>query len=63
LIGEEFFAASAYLSQDPKLMGSLKGQDWGKGVVMIFILLGAIVETLHVLGVLPFSMQPLLAAG
>ncbi len=63
LIGEEFFAASAYLSQDPKLIGSLKGQDWAKGVIMIIIALGAIVETLHVLGIVPFSMQPLLAAG
>ncbi len=63
LIGEEFFAASAYLSKDPKLIGSLKGQDWAKGVVMIIIGVGAVVETLHVLGVLPFSLQPLLVAG
>ena len=30
LIGEEFFAASAYLSNDPEQLGSLKGQDLGK---------------------------------
>ena len=29
LIGEELFAASAYLSREPKLLGSLKGQDIG----------------------------------
>lgn len=63
LIGEEFFAASAYLSQDARLIGSLKGQDWGKGLLMIFIAVGAVVETLHVLGVVPFSMQLLFAAG
>ena len=30
LIGEEFFAASAYLSGDPDQLGSLQGQDLGK---------------------------------
>ena len=30
LIGEEFFAASAYLSGEPAQLGSLKGQDMGK---------------------------------
>ena len=33
LIGEEFFAASAYLSGEPGQIGSLKGQDIGKLVV------------------------------
>lgn len=33
LIGEELYAASAYLSKEPLLMGSLKGQDWGKMIV------------------------------
>ncbi|MCK4416838.1 MAG: fibronectin type III domain-containing protein [Candidatus Latescibacteria bacterium] len=46
LIGEELFAASAYLSGEPRLLGSLKGQDWGKAVFMAFIALGAILETL-----------------
>ena len=45
LIGEELFAASAYLSQDPKQLGSLKGQDVGKGIAMVFILLGSLVAT------------------
>jgi hypothetical protein len=40
LIGEELFAASAYLSGEPKLLGSLKGQDVGKFVAMIAIILG-----------------------
>lgn len=34
LIGEELYAASAYLSKEPLLMGSLKGQDWGKMIVL-----------------------------
>ncbi|MBN4057176.1 fibronectin type III domain-containing protein [bacterium AH-315-J21] len=46
LIGEELFAASAYLSEDPKQMGSLKGQDVGKVVAMAAILIGSILATL-----------------
>ncbi len=33
LIGEEFFAASAYLTGSPEELGSLKGQDVGKLIV------------------------------
>ncbi|GAH92313.1 unnamed protein product, partial [marine sediment metagenome] len=29
LIGEELYAASAYLSHEPLLLGSLKAQDYG----------------------------------
>ena len=46
LIGEEFFAASAYLSGEPDQLGSLKGQDVGKIVVAIGIVLGVIGATL-----------------
>ena len=46
LIGEELFAASAYLSSEPKQLGSLKGQDVGKGIGMIAIVLGTAVWTL-----------------
>jgi len=42
LIGEELFAASAYLSREPKLIGSLKGQDVGKAVFLIAIVLGVL---------------------
>ena len=38
LIGEELFAASAYLSREPMLLGSLKGQDVGKALIMLLIL-------------------------
>jgi hypothetical protein len=40
LIGEEFFAASAYLSRDPDQLGSLKGQDVGKLVVAALMIAG-----------------------
>lgn len=37
LIGEELFAASAYLSGDPLQIGSLRGQDVGKAIVMFLL--------------------------
>jgi hypothetical protein len=39
LIGEELFAASAYLSREPKLLGSLKGQDIGGKLVFLTLAL------------------------
>ena len=48
LIGEELFAASAYLTEDKKMKGSLKGQDAGKAVAMLFIVLGVGLGTLAV---------------
>ena len=46
LIGEEFFAASAYLSGDPDQLGSLKGQDVGKVIVTVLVLIGVSLSTL-----------------
>ena len=46
LIGEEFFAASAYLSGEPDQLGSLKGQDMGKIIVAAGIIIGATLLTL-----------------
>jgi len=40
LIGEEFFAASAYLSGEPDQLGSLRGQDIGKVIVAATLLIG-----------------------
>ncbi len=40
LIGEELFAAGAYLSRDPLLLGSLKGQDYAKFLIMILMIIG-----------------------
>jgi hypothetical protein len=33
LIGEELYAASAYISKEPLLLGAIKGEDWGKVVI------------------------------
>ncbi|MCP4581843.1 MAG: hypothetical protein GY839_09495 [candidate division Zixibacteria bacterium] len=48
LIGEELYAASAYLSQEPVQLGTLKAQDYTKAVAMIIILLGAILITAEI---------------
>ena len=57
LIGEELFAASAYLSQDAKELGSLKGQDVGKAIVMISIVLGTILQTIAVISGSPLMVK------
>ena len=44
LIGEELFAASAYLSRDPQQLGSLKGQDVGKAIFVFVLIVGLILE-------------------
>jgi hypothetical protein len=45
LIGEELYAASAYLSQDPKLVGPLKAQDMVKAAILFLAILGVIEAT------------------
>ena len=44
LIGEELYAATAYLSREPMLLGSLRGQDWGKLLIFALIVLGVVLE-------------------
>ena len=53
LIGEEFYAASAYLSGDPDQIGSLKGQDVGKLIVAALMLIGCGLFTLGGDGAFP----------
>ena len=48
LIGEEFFAASAYLSNDPEQLGSLKGQDIGKVIAAGLLVVGCVLATIAV---------------
>ena len=47
LIGEELYAASAYLGREPLLLGTLKAQDWAKGLIMALLLFGALAASLH----------------
>ncbi len=44
LIGEELYAASAYLSREPLLLGSLRAQDIAKGILIGTLVLGAVLE-------------------
>ena len=46
LIGEELYAASAYLSQDPVLLGPLKAQDWTKIVIVVLVIISVILATI-----------------
>jgi hypothetical protein len=46
LIGEELFAASAYLSGEPRQLGSLRGQDIGKLLAIGGIIAGSLLATI-----------------
>lgn len=46
LIGEELFVASGYLTKDPQVLGSIKGQDVLKALVVLLILIGGILGIL-----------------
>jgi len=46
LIGEELYAASAYLSKEPLLLGPLKAQDYAKAILIALMVLGLITLTL-----------------
>ncbi len=45
LIGEELYAASAYLSREPVLLGAIKGQDMGKAVILAIIVIATLLAT------------------
>ena len=47
LIGEEFFAASAYLSKKPELIGGVRGQDMIKVAIIVVIILSTIIMTMY----------------
>jgi len=47
LIGEELFAASAYLSREPKLLGALKGSDYTKAIILFILILGGILASFN----------------
>ena len=56
LIGEEFFVASAYLSKKPELVGSIKGQDIVKLLVMIGIVLTVVLNGFFQAGWISFDI-------
>ncbi len=46
LMGEELYAASAYLSHEPLMLGGLKGQDFIKMIIVILLVVGLILVLL-----------------
>ena len=48
LIGEEIFAAGAYVSGDPQQIGSIAAQDWYKLTALALGILGALLATVGV---------------
>ena len=47
LMGEELYAASAYLSREPKLLGGLKGSDWMKVLSITLMTAGIVLFLLN----------------
>ena len=50
LIGEELYAASAYLSRERVLLATLRGQDVGKAIFLLAMVLGAGLAALGAVG-------------
>jgi hypothetical protein len=48
LIGEELYAASAYLSKEPVQIGTLRGQDLGKAFILAVIGAGTLIATIGI---------------
>jgi len=59
LIGEEFYAASAYLSGSPEMLGSIKGQDYVKVACMILIIFVFIFSLFDGYGIIDFDITKL----
>lgn len=47
MIGEEFYAASAYLSQDPSILASIKSSDYFKVLVLLAIVCGIAIASVR----------------
>ncbi|MCB0309682.1 MAG: hypothetical protein KDD42_00520 [Bdellovibrionales bacterium] len=56
LIGEELFAASAYLTREPVQLGSLYAQDRAKLLILIIIVIGVLTATLNAIPDLGLSL-------
>ncbi len=57
LIGEELYAASAYLSREPLILGSIKGQDLAKLVLIGLIVLGVVLSSVGLSSFADFFRQ------
>ena len=57
IIGEEYYAATAYLTREPVLAGSVVGQDRAKMLLLGVILLGIVAATLLILSGNPHAKE------
>jgi hypothetical protein len=57
LIGEELYAASAYLSREPLILGSIKGQDLAKVILIGLIALGVVLASIGQTAFVDFFVQ------
>jgi hypothetical protein len=58
LIGEELYAAGAYLSKDPVLIGTIRGQDLCKFLIMLLLTAGVLLSTVAgIAGFAPLAEQ------
>ncbi|NUQ70662.1 MAG: hypothetical protein HUU17_07555 [Chthonomonadales bacterium] len=57
IIGDEYYAASAYISREPTLLGSLVGQDYCKIIILLVVLIGTIAMSIPALGAKWFFIQ------
>jgi len=48
MIGEEFLAASAFITRDPNQVGSIAGQDYVKICAIILVLCGVVLTTANI---------------
>ena len=58
LLGEELYAASAYLSQEPAQIGPLKAQDYTKVLIVIIIIAGIVAISFGWDGILQLVKTP-----
>lgn len=58
LLGEELYAASAYLSGEPRMLGTLKGQDAGKALILAVLALGTFLATAGLFPQLTYFFTP-----
>jgi hypothetical protein len=52
LIGAELYAASAYISKEPMLLGAVKGEDWGKVMIAAILIVASILGLVSTLPIL-----------
>jgi hypothetical protein len=56
LIGEEMLAAASYLSKEPIMLGSLKGEDFAKVITVVLIIVGIILASIGFTGFTKFLL-------